>query len=66
MSDTKSTIVKVRVEGSPKSITKVLDVIRPSLCVADESDVVLVSGTKARRYLFVLVNQDEKESQSKA
>jgi hypothetical protein len=58
VSETKSNVVKVRVEGAPKNVTKVVEVIRSKLRVVDESEIVVMSSTKARRYLVVLVGQD--------
>ena len=64
MSDTKSNMVKIRIEGASKSITKVIDAIKPKLRVVDESEIVPMSGTKARRFLVVLVGQEEQNEQA--
>jgi hypothetical protein len=56
---TKSNVVKVRVEGASKSVTKVVESIKSKLRVVDESESVVMSSNKVRRYLVVLVGQDE-------
>lgn len=59
MNKTKSNVVKVRVEGASKSVTKVVESIKSKLRVVDESESVVMSSNKVRRYLVVLVGQDE-------
>ena len=60
MSDTKSNVVKIRIEGTQANVTEIARAIRARVQIVDESENVrLPKWNTVRRYLLALVGQDK-------
>ncbi len=59
MDETKSNVVKIRIEGASKDVTRVACDIKTKVRVVDESEIVQTNRNVVRRYLVALVKRDD-------